>query len=161
MLKKKTKIIILSVMVLLLGVTGYLNIALNNQVVSTSTNVSTSSSYNYFDSYRSDRSTTRDQQILYYDAIIDDETSTDAEKTEAQNKKMALIADMENELALEYLIKGLGFQDAIVTTSNSYINILVNSGELNATEVAKIVSVVTEQTDYGLSSIKVIPVPAN
>lgn len=158
MLKKKTKIIILSVMVLLLGVTGYLNITLNNKVVSTSSNVTSSSAYNYFESYRTDRATSRDQQILYYDAILDDQTSSESEKAEAQNKKMALIADMENELALEYLIKGLGFKDAIVTTSNNYINVLVNSGELTSAEVAKIVTVVTEQTDYGLSSIKVIPV---
>lgn len=158
MLKKRTKIIILSVMVLLLGVTGYLNIALNNNVVSTSSNVTSSTSYNYFESYRTDRATSRDQQILYYDAILDDQTSSEAEKTEAQSKKMALIADMENELALEYLIKGLGFKDAIVTTSSNYINVLVNSGELTSAEVAKIVTVVTEQTDYGLSSIKVIPV---
>ena len=158
MLKKKTKIIILSVMVLLLGVTGYLNITLNNQVVSTSSNVTTSSSYNYFESYRTDRATSRDQQIMYYDAILEDATSSESEKTEAQSKKMALISDMENELALEYLIKGLGFKDAIVTTSNNYINVLVNSGELTSAEVAKIVTVVTEQTDYGLSAIKVIPV---
>ncbi|MBR2053166.1 MAG: SpoIIIAH-like family protein, partial [Clostridia bacterium] len=65
---------------------------------------------------------------------------------------------MENELALEYLIKGLGFSDAIVTTSSSYINVIVKSNELTSTEVAKIVSVVTEQTDYALAEIKVIPV---
>jgi len=35
MLKKKTKVFILVAMVLLLGVTGYLNIALNNRVIKT------------------------------------------------------------------------------------------------------------------------------
>ena len=45
MLKKKTKIIILVAMVLLLGVTGYLNIALNNRVTSTSTSAVTSANY--------------------------------------------------------------------------------------------------------------------
>ena len=65
---------------------------------------------------------------------------------------------MENELALEYLIKGLGFSDAIVTTSSNYINVIVKSSELTSSEVAKIVTVVTEQTDYSLSAIKVIPV---
>lgn len=158
MLKKKSKIIILSAMVLLLGVTGYLNITLNNQTINTSANTSTSSTYNYFDSYRTDRSATRDQEILYYTAIVEDENSTADAKNEAQNKKLALIAEMENELALEYLIKGLGFSDAIVTTSTNYINVIVKSNELTSTEVAKIVSVVTEQTDYQLSAIKVIPV---
>lgn len=156
MLKKKTKIIILSVMVLLLGVTGYLNIALNNEAVSANANVSANTTYNYFDSYRTDRSTTRNQEILYYTAIIEDENSTEQAKADAENKKIALISQMEQELAVEYLIKGLGFSDAIITTSENYINVIVKSNELTSTEVAKIVSVVTEQTDYGLSSIKVI-----
>ena len=158
MLKKKTKIIILSAMVLLLGITGYLNITLNNQTISTGANQTTTSTYNYFDSYRTDRSATRDQEILYYTAIMQDENSTADDKAKAQEKKLALISEMENELALEYLIKGLGFSDAIVTTSSSYINVIVKSSELNSKDVAKIVSVVTEQTDYQLSAIKVIPV---
>lgn len=158
MLKKKTKIIILSAMVLLLGITGYLNITLNNQTISTGANQTTTSTYNYFDSYRSDRSATRDQEIMYYTAIMQDESSSAEDKEVAQEKKLALIDEMENELALEYLIKGLGFSDAIVTTSSSYINVIVKSSELNSSEVAKIVSVVTENTDFSLSAIKVIPV---
>ena len=158
MLKKKTKIIILSAMVLLLGITGYLNITLNNQTISTGANQTTTSTYNYFDSYRTDRSATRDQEILYYTAIMQDDNSTADDKAKAQEKKLALISEMENELALEYLIKGLGFSDAIVTTSSNYINVIVKSSELNSKDVAKIVSVVTEQTDYQLSAIKVIPV---
>lgn len=157
MLKKKTKIIILSAMVLLLGVTGYLNITLNNQSINTSANSNTSS-YQYFDSYRSDRSSTRDQEILYYTAIIDDENSTADAKNEAQQKKLALISQMESELSIEYLIKGLGFNDVITTTSDNYINIIVKSSELTSGDVARIVTVVTEQTDYALPSIKVIPV---
>ena len=157
MLKKKTKIIILAAMVLLLGVTGYLNIALNNgdDVTSTPT---TTTTYNYFDYYRTDRTTTRDQEILYYNAIIESESSTEEAKKTAENEKLALIAEMESELSLEYLIKSLGFQDAIITSSQNYINVIVKSSELSSSDVAKIVSVVTEQTDYNLSNIKIIPV---
>lgn len=158
MLKKKTKIIILSAMVLLLGITGYLNITLNNSTINTGANTNTTSSYNYFDSYRSDRSTTRDQEILYYSAIVDDANATADAKNEAQQKKLALISQMESELAIEYLIKGLGFNDVITTTSDNYINIIVKSADLTSGEVAQIVTVVTEQTDYPLASIKVIPV---
>lgn len=157
MLKKKTKIIILSAMVLLLGITGYLNISLNNQVIDTSINTN-KSAYSYFDYYRTDRSATRDTEILYYNAIIGDTNATDEAKTNAQNNKLSLIAQMEKELALEYLIKGLGFDDAIITTSENYINVIVKSDALVSNEVAQIVAVVTEQTNYGLPSIKIIPV---
>lgn len=158
MLKKKTKIIILSAMVLLLGVTGYLNIALNNsQTINTGSTITTST-YNYFDYYRTDRTSTRNQEIEYYNAIIESENSTDESKSNAEKQKLALISQMESELSLEYLIKGLGFDDAIITTSDNYINVIVKSKELQPNEVAKIVSVVTEQTDYTLANIKIIPV---
>lgn len=156
MLKKKTKIIILSAMIILLGVTGYLNIALNNKTIETSTQMQTN--YNYFDAYRTDRSATRDQAILYYDSIIQSENSDETAKSNANSQKLALIEQMENELALEYLVKGLGFTDAIITTSPNYINVIVKSKELTNSEVAQVVAVITEQTDYQLSSIKIIPV---
>ena len=57
-MKKRTKIIILSLMIVLLGVTGYLNIVLNNSVKNVNANTTTAS---YFTSYRNDRSSTRDQ----------------------------------------------------------------------------------------------------
>lgn len=157
MLKKKTKIIILSAMVVLLGITGYLNISLNNQVIDTGANTQTGA-YSYFDYYRTDRTATRDSEILYYNAIINDTLSTDEAKANAQEMKLALIAQMEKELSLEYLIKGLGFDDAIITTSENYINVIVKSDALVSAEVAQIVAVVTEQTDYGLANIKIIPV---
>ncbi|MDD3862288.1 MAG: SpoIIIAH-like family protein [Clostridia bacterium] len=155
MLKKKTKIIILSAMILLLGITGYLNIVLNGNVIDAGGNLT---AYNYFDSYRADRSSIRDQAILYYDAIIAGEDYTTESKTLAENKKLALIGEMESELTLEYLIKGLGFPDAIVTTSSNYINVIIKSEELTSPEVAQVVSVILEETDYKLPSIKIIPV---
>ena len=87
MLKKKTKIFILVGMVLLLGVTGYLNIALNNKTTETQSGSITSS--NYFITYREDRQTTRDQELLYYDAIITSESSSDDAKRQAEAKKLA------------------------------------------------------------------------
>ena len=94
-MKKRTKIIILSLMIVLLGVTGYLNIVLNNSITEP-TNTTTTTSY--FVSYRNDRETSRDQQILYYDAIIDNESSSEEAVQNAENAKLELIAQMEKEL---------------------------------------------------------------
>ena len=62
-------------MVLLLGVTGYLNVMLNKSVTQDKDSTTTSSSY--FSSYRTTRESTRDQEMLYYDAIIANESSTE------------------------------------------------------------------------------------
>ena len=61
MLSKKKKIIILSVMGLLLVVTGYLNIALNNnisQAVNTTVQTETTNNASFFADYRTSRVTT-------------------------------------------------------------------------------------------------------
>ena len=155
MLKKRTIIIILVAMVVLLGVTGYLNIALNNSVVDAGG--SNITAYNYFDSYRTDRAATREEMIATYDAIISSADSSEEAKQEAENAKIALTAQMEQDLALEYSIKSLGYSDAIVTTSTNYINVIVKSGELTTTQVSQIMQLVLDQTDYTFNTIKVIP----
>jgi len=156
-MSKKKKIIILSVMMLLLVVTGVLNIVLNNnmteQTASTTVNAG-----NFFVTYRTDRQSTRDQEMLYYDAIITSETSSVDAINLAEAKKLTLIENMETELVTEGLIKAQGFEDCIVTTSSSSVNVIVKSGELTSSEVAKIVNIVKDQTGAKIDNIKIIPV---
>ena len=152
-MKKRTKIIILTLMIVLLGVTGYLNIVLNNSITEP-TNTTTTTSY--FVSYRNDRETSRDQQILYYDAIIDNESSTEDAVKNAENAKLELIAQMEKELAVEGLIKALGFSDCVISIGEK-INVVVDSSELTAGEVAQIKTTVMEQLGVEPKNIVVIP----
>ena len=153
-MKKRTKFIILSVMIVLLGVTGYLNIVLNDNISPTNTTTTTS----YFVSYRNDRETSRDQQILYYDAIIDSETSTEDAVKNAEQAKLDLIALMEKELAVEGLIKSQGFTDCVVSITDTKVNVVVESAELTSAEVAKIKTTVTEQLEVEPKNIVIIPV---
>lgn len=153
-MKKRTKIIILSLMIVLLGVTGYLNIALNNSVQQTNTNVTATS---YFTSYRNDRESTRDQEILYYDAIIDSDSSSELAVTEAENAKLALIATMEKELAVEGLIKAQGFSDCVISLSDTKVNVVVKGTSLTENEVAQISTIVREQLGTELKNIVIIP----
>ena len=153
-MKKRTKIIILSFMIVLLGVTGYLNIVLNNSVEETSTNVATTS---YFTSYRNDRSSTRDQEILYYDAIIDSDSSTQTAISAAEQAKLELIATMEKELAVEGLIKAQGFSDCVIAISDTKVNVVVKGSSLTENEVAQISTIVKEQLGTELKKIVIIP----
>ena len=153
-MKKRTKILILSLMVVLLGVTGYLNIVLNNATKQTNTEVTTTS---YFTSYRNDRSSTRDQEILYYDAIIDSASSTQDAIDAAQQAKLELISTMEKELAVEGLIKAQGFADCVIVISNDKVNVVVKGTSLNENEVAQISSIVKEQLGTQLKNIMIFP----
>ena len=141
-MKKRTKIIILSVMVVLLGVTGYLNIVLNNSISPTTTTTTTS----YFVSYRNERETSRDQQMLYLDAIISDTNSTEEEIANAKQEKNDILALMEEELAVEGLIKAEGYNDCVVfINDNGVVNVVVDSAELTFNEVQNIKDIVCVQ----------------
>lgn len=156
MLKKRTKIIILIAMVLLLGVTGYLNVALNNNVTTQTSGTITTA--NYFDTYRTDRQSTRDQELLYYDAIITSESSSKEAIENAEAKKLEIVNAMESELVMEGLIKAKGFEDVIVTNSASNVNVIVKCANLDSSQVAQIVEIVKQQTSKSIDNIKIIPV---
>ena len=108
-LSKKKKIIIISVMVALLLITGYVNVALNSTIsdgMSTNTNTSSES---FYTSYRTEREATRTQEIQFYDSIIASTTSSDEAKQEAEENKLALIAQMEKELVTHQVVQMLTF----------------------------------------------------
>ena len=157
-LSKKKKIIILSVMIALLLVTGYVNVALNSSLSSSiTTSTSSTTSANFYTTYRNEREATRTQEIQFYDSIIASATSSDSAKQEAEQNKVALISQMEKELVTEGIIRGKGFADAIVTSSSSNVNVFVKSAELTSGEVAQITSVVTEQLGVEIDKIIIIP----
>ena len=154
-MKKKTKIFILVAMVLLLGVTGYLNIVLNSSTVESEPTVTTNASY--FELYRSDRETTRDQELLYYQSIIESAKSEESVAS-AQAAMDDLLVRMETELIVENTIKGYGFSDCIVTSSNENVNVIVEAQSLTTAEVAQIVSVIQDELNTNIKNIKIIPV---
>lgn len=158
-LTKKKKIIILSVMISLLLVTGYVNVALNSSMSSSSSSVQTASATNanFYSTFRAEREATRTQEMQFYDAIISSDTSSDDAKAEAQANKMNLIDQMEKELVTEGVIRGKGFNDAIVTSSSDNINIFIKASELTSQEVAQITSVATQQLGVEIDKIIIIP----
>ena len=143
-------------MVLLLGVTGYLNVALNNNATTPTSGAITTA--NYFDTYRTDRQSTRDQELLYYDSIISSESSSSEAIANAEAKKLEIVNAMESELVMEGLIKAKGFQDVIVTNSANNVNVIVKGANLESSQVAQIVEIVKQQTSKSIDNIKIIPV---
>lgn len=157
MLSKKKKIIILASMLVLLVITGYLNIRLNNSVADTTTNAGYTSA-NFFTTYRTDRTNTRNETMTYYDAIIESSSSSQEAKQLAEQKKAEILETITLENSMEGLIKAKGFSDAIVSYSDSYINVIVKSASLNENEVSNIVDVIQSQTQKDIDYIKIIPV---
>ena len=157
-IKPRTKkIIVLSVMVALLVATGVLNWALNDRLTASDPIDANAVTETFFSAYRSEREATRESEFLYLDAIISSETSSEAAKTAAEEQKIGLVERMEKEMQLESLVKAKGFEDAIVTMSDSGVNVVVGTAELTAEQAAQIYDIVRSETDLTAGDVKIIP----
>lgn len=155
MLSKKKKIFILVSMVLLLLVTGYLNVALNKKDSNLQASTTTA---NFFTSCRADKISSRNYQLEIYDNIIS--TSSDATEIEdAKNSKKDIAAKVEKELILETKISASGYDDVIVTFANENVNVFVKATNgLTSNEVAKILSILTSELNVKATNVKVTPI---
>lgn len=156
---KKKKIVLLSVMVVLLVVSGVMNFMLTD-TTSDSLGVvedEAISASSFFSAYRTDRTSTREQTIMELDAIISSSDTSIEAKTAAEEMKLKICANMQTEFDLESLIKAKGFSEAVVTVGTQNINVLVNDATLEAHEVAQILAIVTEETGVSPSNVKITP----
>ena len=158
MLGKKSKIFVLAGMVALLVVTGVLNIVLNKRAENTSSSLDNLTSADFFTAYRSDRVETRNQTVTYLDSIISDTTASAEAVQNAEREKLELTSSMELELVLEGLIKAVGFEDAVVTSTSENVNVILKTPELTGEQVAKVLEIITAETGRTAASVRIIPV---
>lgn len=158
-MSKKKKVFILVGMVALLVLTGCLNYFLNRPAQNANAGTGdTNSATDFFTSSRAERVAVRAEERAYYDAIIADATSTEADVAEAKDKRDALVSAMETELLVESLIKALGFEDVIVTMSTENVNIILKTDEMTDAEVAQVLDVIVTETDKTASNVRLIPI---
>ena len=156
-MSKKKKIVLLSVMVALLLVSGVMNFMLNTSTVPTVDDSDALSASSFFSAFRTDREATREQTLLELDSIISSEDTSAEAKTAAENMKLDICANMQTELNLESLIKAKGFSEAVVSVGSQNVNVLVNDPTLESAEVAQILSIVTSETGVSANNVKITP----
>lgn len=154
----KKKIIVLCGMILLLVATGVLNYYLNSRNNSQEPTGDGTVVATYFSDYRDYRETTRQETFTYLDTIILSDASSAEAKAAAETQKLDLCSKMETELIIENLIKAKGFDDAVVSMTTGNINVVVKTADsLDSAQVAQILAIVTEQTDYKATEVIIIP----
>lgn len=154
---KAKKIIVLSCFCALLLVTGGVNIYINN-LASKEAGGQVQTTANFFTNYRTDRTETRNQEMLYLDAIIASEATSATAKDNAEKEQLELIANMEVIMRIENLITAKGFSNVAVATSRGIMTVMVETNGLTSQEVAQIVDVVINNSDYSYDNIKIIEV---
>lgn len=158
-MSNKKKIVILSCMIALLTVTAVFNFLFTTDTIG-QTESATVSSANYFAQYRTERMTSRNEQLLQLDSIIEMSTEGSAERNEALSLKTQLTEITEKELLLESLIKAYGFEDAVVVIGldSGNVNVIAKSSNLTTDDAIKIYSVIEEENIATPDNVKIIPI---
>lgn len=160
-MSNKKKIIIMSSLVLLLAVTAIFNFVFANSVTASVAQEGVTTA-NYFTTYRSERTTTRNEEIVQLDSVIALYEAGDEKYEAATAMKMEIVAAMEKELVLENMVKSLGFSDAVVSVSSdsNNINVFINSSELNYDTALSIYNMMKNETGVVAGNIIIMPVYA-
>lgn len=109
----------------------------------------------YFANFRDERNLVRAQEIEYLRMILAEEGS-DAETVQnAKERLMELVSNMEQEFAIESLIRAKGFLDAAVTLRSDAISVIIDGETLSDEEVARILDIVQTETGAEASKIKI------
>ena len=160
-MSKTKKIIVLCSMVALLVLTGCLNYFLNRPDKSKEANADNTLTYtDYFSSSHADRTLSRSETVMYYEAIIENEASSEEAKASAEAELAALVASMETEQRLETLIKALGYEDCIVTVGTENISVVLKSDAMTEPEVAQVLDIVLSETNKIAANVRIKPIEA-
>ncbi len=153
-MSKKKKIVILSCMIVLLAVTAVFNFVLSGSSINVD-----STSTAYFTEYRSQRSSSRNEQILQLDKIIAESADDLAVKEDALNQKLQLTAITEKELKLETLIKAYGYEEVVVTMniSSPNVSVIVKDAEFDQNDAVKIFNLLVTESNVDSENVNIIP----
>lgn len=110
----------------------------------------------YFSSVAVDRQRTRDEAIEVLQAIVDDDSSTEAAKTEASTQISTLASIMEQEANIETLIMAKGFEECVAVISDGSASIVVKSEGLTPAQIAQINEIVYTQASIKPVNVKII-----
>ncbi len=113
-------------------------------------------SKNYFVEYRLSRDKLRASLIDRLDEIVNNTNTNEKVREEAQREVMSLGKVSEKELQIEGLIKGKGYDDALVFLTDEDIKVVVSSVELKEQDMVKILEIIHSETEYDTNNIKIM-----
>ena len=83
---------------------------------------------------------------------------SEAEKTAASEKMVAITTSSEKEVAAELMLEAKGFNNVIVSILNDKVDVVVERESLTETEIAQIEDIVTRKTDVPVTNLTITPV---
>lgn len=118
------------------------------------------STANYFATAQVNRKRARDESMAVLQNVIDSVDASEEVKNEALAEMSAIADEIEKEANIESLLVSGGFADCVAVMNGNMINVIVKSeGDLQPAQIAKINTVVYEQT--GIEPVNVTIVHKN
>ena len=157
-MSNKKKIVVMSALVLLLAVTAVFNFVLAGATENIDGGGVTTA--NYFATYRTERVTKRNEELLQLDAILASAEAESTAYTEAMAMKLKIVEIMEKELLLETYIKAQGYDDAVVSIGmdSDNVNVFVDANELKYEDFLSIYTVLTEEAGCNPANVNIMPI---
>lgn len=159
MFRINKKVLVIAGLAILLAVTGVLNwkfAADKNARQQAEGNGGTEQTVSSFADFRTERERVRTQELTSIDSIINNENTDTQTLAEAQKMKLELTDTMEKELLIEGLLKAKGFEDAVITISDTAVNVIVKQKDLTKQQVAQVLEIVLREAgDISAENVKI------
>ena len=108
--------------------------------------------------FRLEREQLRARQEAQLNDIIHDEGADGEIRDQARRALMDMLEHARSENAIEGILQGRGFEDALASVSASAANVLIRTEALNHAQSAVILDLVMRQTGLTGGNVKIIPV---
>lgn len=116
-----------------------------NKTNNTNNNSNTTSKNDYFATARSTINMDRNQVLSMLTEVIEENPNV-TEKNKAVEQKLKLIDYMNKEKVVENLLNNKGYKEVLVIMTDNSVNVTVKTTELNQSDIAQILDVVTRET---------------
>ncbi len=124
--------------------------------VSGETAVQTAAGTDYFTTANAERKKARDEAIALLEETLSKVDSNSSAKQKASDEITDIAKRIEQEAAIETLIKAKGFETALVVIGDDSVSVIVKADELLQSQILQIQDAVTSQTKISLENIKIV-----
>ena len=110
----------------------------------------------YFNSSRLERDTMYSQMLESYQKILDSTTTSEKQKSSAQ-EEIDKINKTKNAIMIsENLIKTKGFEDVIIFQNDDSISLVIDKEELNKEDIAQVQSIIAREMGADIDNIHIM-----
>lgn len=111
---------------------------------------------NYFTSTAINRQEARDEAIDVLKLVTENDEASEEARAEAAERISQIAVDIQNEANIEALVKAKGFEECVAVISEDSVSVIVSAESLQASDTAKILSIVYETTGISPSKVSII-----